>query len=127
MQIKNSNKVCFAQAETTCAELGGISSLHCCIGRLKGAMNALLYTRAQRAIAELKGAVYELIVENPEGLTNAEIGRRLGIYQGHVGHEGHISRTILAMLEAEDVAVQNKETKVWSLRKAEAVKQVAQT
>lgn len=90
-------------------------------------MDTSLYTRAQRAMAELKGAVYELMVENQEGLTNAEIGRRLGIYQGHVGHEGHISRTILAMLEAEEVVVQNRETKAWSLRKAEAVKQVAQT
>jgi len=77
-------------------------------------------------MAELKGAVYELIVENPDGLTNAEIGRRLGIYQGHVGHEGHMSRTILAMLEAEEVVIQNKESKVWSLRKAEVVKQAAQ-
>jgi hypothetical protein len=80
-------------------------------------MNSSLYVRAQRAVAELKGAVYELLLNAPEGLTNAEIGRRLGIYQGHVGHEGHISRTILAMLEGEQVVVQNKETKVWSLRK----------
>jgi hypothetical protein len=85
-------------------------------------MNASLYTRAQRAMAELKGVVYELIAENGEELTNAEIGRRLGIYQGHVGHEGHTSRTILAMLEAEEVVVQNKESKAWGLRKAEVIK-----
>jgi hypothetical protein len=40
----------------------------------------------------------------------------LGIYQGHIGHEGHVSRTILGLLEAEQVVVQNKETKLWSLR-----------
>ena len=69
-------------------------------------------------MAELKGAAYELLAESQQGLTNAEIGRRLGIYQGHVGHEGHISRTILALLEAEEVVSQDKTTKLWSLRKA---------
>lgn len=75
------------------------------------------YLRAQRAIADLKGAVYDLLRESPEGLTNAEVGRNLGIYQGHVGHEGHVSRTILAMLEAEQVALQDPATKSWSIRK----------
>jgi hypothetical protein len=75
-----------------------------------------LYLRAQRAIAELKGAVYQLLSASKDGLSNAEIGRRLGIYQGHIGHEGHVSRTILGLLEAEQVVVQNKETKLWSLR-----------
>lgn len=79
-------------------------------------MNASLYTRAQQAIADLKGAVYELLAESGSGMTNAEVGRRLGIYQGHVGHEGHISRTILAMLEAEQVILQDKETKIWHVR-----------
>jgi hypothetical protein len=44
-------------------------------------------------MADLKGAVYELLESSDSPLSNAEIGRRLGIYQGHVGHEGHISRT----------------------------------
>ena len=39
-------------------------------------------------MADLKGVVYELIASNDTELTNAEIGRRLGIYRGHVGHEG---------------------------------------
>ena len=69
-------------------------------------------------MAELKGSVYELLAESQSGLTNAEIGRRLGIYQGHVGHEGHISRTILGLLEAEGVVVQDRATKFWSLRKS---------
>jgi hypothetical protein len=77
-----------------------------------------LYSRAQLAIAELKGAVYELLAEAPDGMPNSEVGRNLGIYQGHVGHEGHISRTVLAMLEAEEVVVQDKATKVWRLRKS---------
>ena len=53
-------------------------------------------------------------------LTNAEIGRRLGIYQGHIGHEGHISRTVLGLLENEEVIVQDKQTKTWRLREAKS-------
>ena len=71
-------------------------------------------------MAELKGVVYELLERAPEGLTNAEIGRALGIYQGHVRHEGHVSRTILALLESEDVAVQNSTTKRWTLAHGDA-------
>ena len=56
-------------------------------------MNPELYTRAQRALAELKGAVFELIANSPKGISNAEIGRQLGIYGGHSGQAGHISRT----------------------------------
>ncbi len=70
-------------------------------------------------MAELKGAVYELLCQSESGLSNAEIGRRLGIYGGHVGHEGHISRTILGVLEKEEVIVQDKKTKVWTVRKVE--------
>ena len=62
-------------------------------------------------MSELKGAVYGLLA-NSNGLTNSEAGRRLGIYQGHVGHEGHVGRTILALLEAEEVIVQDKDTKI---------------
>jgi hypothetical protein len=80
-------------------------------------MDSSLYTRAQRAMAELKGTVYELLTTANTGLSNAEIGRRLGIYQGHIGHEGHISRTILSLLEAEQVVVQDKESKLWSIRR----------
>jgi len=78
-------------------------------------MESSLYTRAQRAMADLKGAVYELIAQSEAPLTNAEIGRQLGIYRGHVGHEGHISRTILAFLEEEQVIIQQND-KTWKLR-----------
>lgn len=71
-------------------------------------------------MAELKGVVYELVAGSPDGLTNAEIGRKLGIYQGHVGHEGHVSRTLLGLLEVEQVLVQDKTTKRWSVRKSSA-------
>lgn len=76
------------------------------------------YQLAQRAIADLKSAVYSTVDQAPEGgLTNAAIGRTLGIYSGHVGHEGHISRTILSMLESEGVVQQNKESKKWTIKR----------
>jgi hypothetical protein len=76
------------------------------------------YTRAQLALAELKDAVYAVLESSPDGgLTNSQIGRSLGIYSGHVGHEGHISRTLLALMEAEGAVLQDPQTKRWSIRK----------
>ena len=75
------------------------------------------YREAQLAMATLKSLVRTILELGPEtGMKNAEIGRALGIYSGHVEHEGHISRTLLAMLEAEGVAQQDNETKRWILR-----------
>ena len=37
-----------------------------------------------------------------------------------------MSRTILAMLEVEEVVVQNKESKAWSLRKTDGAKKSGQ-
>lgn len=74
------------------------------------------YQKAQTAIAYLKAAVYEILVMAPEaGLRNVDIGRALGIYTGHVEHEGHISRTILALMEADGTINQDKESKSWTL------------
>lgn len=75
------------------------------------------YSRAQHAIAELKPSAYSVLATGPEqGLTNAELGRTLGVYQGHVGHEGHIPRTILAIMEQEGVVEQDPTSKRWRLR-----------
>lgn len=75
------------------------------------------YEKAQLAIAQLKAAVHELLEGAlADGLTNAQIGRSLGIYSGHVGHEGFISRTLLAMMETEGVVEQEEETKRWKLK-----------
>lgn len=75
------------------------------------------YQLAQRAMADLKSAVYAVLQDSPEdGLTNAEIGRGLGIYAGHIEHEGHISRTLLALMEKEGVVHQDQMTKRWTLR-----------
>jgi uncharacterized protein (DUF934 family) len=75
------------------------------------------YRQSQLALAELKGAIYSLLSAADErGLTNAQIGRSLGIYAGHVRHVGHISRTLLTMMEEEGVVEQNAETKFWRIR-----------
>lgn len=80
------------------------------------------YRLAQSALADLKAAVHLVLTDSPpEGLTNAELGRALGIYGGHVGHMGHISRTLLAMLETEGVAEQDQESKRWRLKPLVAI------
>ena len=82
-----------------------------------GHENAKAYQVAQRAMADLKTAVYAVLANaSAEGLRNVDIGHALGIYSGHVGHEGHIPRTVLAILEAEGVVVQDQKTKRWKLR-----------
>lgn len=73
------------------------------------------YQVSQKAITDLKSAIYLLLSSSRDkGMTNAEIGRSLGIYTGHKGHEGHISRTLLAIMEEEGVVKQNKD-KTWAL------------
>ena len=75
------------------------------------------YQLAQNALADLKTAVRHVLQGGPDdGMTNAEIGRTLGIYGGHVGHEGHISRTLLAFMESEGVVAQDAATKRWKIR-----------
>lgn len=77
------------------------------------------YLLAQEAMAKLRSAIHIVLEEAPRGLSNAHIGRSLGIYSGHVRHEGHISRTLLALMEAEGVVEQDRETKLWRLRTSE--------
>jgi DNA-binding IclR family transcriptional regulator len=78
--------------------------------------NTEAYRLAQSAIANLKAAIHAVLSTSPQGLTNAQIGRTLGIYSGHIRHEGHISRTLLAMLESEGVAERDPKTKCWRLK-----------
>lgn len=72
------------------------------------------YRIAQEAITLLKTSIYVLLESSEKkGVSNARIGKSLGIYHGHVGHEGHIPRTLLALMEAEGVVHQDPETKKW--------------
>lgn len=80
-------------------------------------MSIEAYQRAQLAVAELKASIREVIANGPDqGMTNAEVGRILGIYEGHEGHEGHIPRTLLAIMEREGVVEQDEETRRWRIR-----------
>jgi hypothetical protein len=75
------------------------------------------YLVAQRAMADLKSAIYLSLKQGPStGMRNADIGRALGIYSGHVEHEGHIPRTLLAIMEKEGVVAQDIESKLWTLK-----------
>ena len=75
------------------------------------------YRRAQRAPAELRAAAAEILATAaPKGLRKSQVGRLLGIYRGHVRHQGHISRTVLEMLQEDGVAEQNGERGHWRLR-----------
>lgn len=75
------------------------------------------YRLAQHAVADLKSAL-AMVLESSgsRGLTNSQIGRSLGIYQGHVGHEGHVPRTLLSLMATEGVVEQDLQSKRWRLR-----------
>ena len=74
------------------------------------------YQSAQEALALLKSSIHILLSLKPEdGLTNVQIGKSLGIYHGHQGHEGHIPRTLLGLMQAEGVVYQEEESKKWFL------------
>lgn len=76
------------------------------------------YSLAQRSISDLKTAIHLVLVEYKEGLSNAELGRLLGIYHGHSGkHEGHISRALLELMLTEGIVEQDEKTKKWYLKK----------
>lgn len=78
--------------------------------------SAQAYKDAQLAVSLLKAAVYRLLLDaDAEGLKNVEIGRALGIHAGHARHEGHIPRTVLAILEGEGVVEQDRDSKLWRL------------
>jgi len=75
------------------------------------------YNLAQRAISDIKSAIHIILSTSKDGLTNAEIGRLLGIYHGHSGkHEGHISRVLLELMQTEGLIRQDTKTKKWTLR-----------
>jgi len=68
---------------------------------------------AREAVAVLKACVLRELLFQPQGLRNVDVGINLGIYFGHEGHVGHISRSLLAELESEGKVTQDKDTKLW--------------
>ena len=81
-------------------------------------VNNRLYYRVQGAINELKSAISDLLSDHPEGLTNAEIGRSLGISFGHARHEGHISGSLLSVMEIEGTVVQDGRRGPWMVKRS---------
>lgn len=72
-----------------------------------------LYDFAQNAWTALKLTVLSLLENAPGGLRNVDIGTSLGIYGGHRGHQGHVSRTILEELAQEGLVYQDRHSKRW--------------
>jgi hypothetical protein len=84
-------------------------------------VQAEAYQHAQRALADLKHAVFLTLANAPPtGLKNSEIGRALGIYGGHVGHQGHMSRTVLHWMQSEGTVEQDAKSKVTHQRHHDA-------
>ena len=74
------------------------------------------YEMAQHAMTLLRVAIHRTLSSAPAlGLKNAQIGRCLGLYFGPAGHQGHITRTTLAIMEMEGTVRQDPATKAWSL------------
>ncbi|MDD9997517.1 MAG: hypothetical protein OXQ89_07195 [Rhodospirillaceae bacterium] len=78
--------------------------------------SAHAYANAQHAIATLKSSIYRILLDaGNAGLRNVDVGRSLGINAGHIKHQSHIQRTLLAMMEKEGVVEQDPGTKYWRL------------
>ena len=77
---------------------------------------AQCFALAQEGYAKLKAAIYGLLSQEPQRpLSNVEIGRTLGIHAGHLGHAGHIPRTILEDLKNDGLIEQDAQSKAWSI------------
>lgn len=82
----------------------------------KDALNEA-YQLAQHGMAEMKSDIHQVLkTVYPKAFKNHKIGRMLGIYQGHVRHEGHVSRTLLEIMKSEGTIEQNKEDKIWRMK-----------
>ena len=70
------------------------------------------YDQAQLAISMLKSSIYNLLNANrTEGLRNVDVARKLGIRGGigphsEIQHRDWISKTILCIMEREEVVEQ---------------------
>ena len=74
------------------------------------------YFLAQKSISMLKTSVLIILEQaGNKGLRNVDIGKKLGIYTVHKGHEGHIPRAILDIMEKDGTVEQDEESKIWRL------------
>ena len=67
-------------------------------------MNSEVYSQSQQAIAILKSCIYRVLEESGDtGLRNSEISTKLGIRTADGSSKDWITRTVLAMMEREEV------------------------
>lgn len=86
------------------------------VHRSVNAASTEAYSLAQQAMQLLRIAIYKSLEASPDdGLRNSELGRSLGIYMGHAGHQGHVTRTVLALMENEGAVVQDPDSRKWRL------------
>ena len=88
-------------------------------GRCMSESQAELYGMAQDGINRIKSAILGLIIQaGDDGMRNVEIGKSLGVYSGHTAgeHEGHISRSLLNILQNEGMVEQRTDKKWYPIR-----------
>jgi IclR helix-turn-helix domain len=59
----------------------------------------MLKQRAEEGLRLMQDAVVDLLAEHPDGMTNSQIARELGLhsdYEGH--HQGYLSWSIMGLL-----------------------------
>ena len=79
-------------------------------------MSSDVYEQSQMAIAMLKSCIYKVLEKNKEtGLRNSEISAKLGIRTGDGKQRDWITKTILTMMEREEV-VEQSDNKLWHIR-----------
>lgn len=76
------------------------------------------YQIAQRALADLKTAVFMLLQGQETGLTNAQIARGLGMYYvRNTKQDGAVSRVLLEIMQVEGVVELDTASKKWRIKK----------
>ena len=71
-------------------------------------MNSEIYSQSQQAISILKSCVYRVLEESGnKGLRNSEISTKLGIRTADGSSKDWITRTVLGMMEREEVVEKN--------------------
>ena len=79
-------------------------------------MSSDVYEQSQLAVAMLKSCIYKVLEENKAtGLRNSQIATKLGIRTGDGKQRDWITKTILSMMEREEV-VEQTENKFWHLK-----------
>lgn len=78
--------------------------------------NVEAYELAQKSVVLMKKAIVVLLTSSPNGMSNTEIGRRLGVNGDFLGNQsGWFAYTVLKIMEAEHTVVQVKSRGPWRM------------